>query len=233
MYEERKATAHAELQKLLEAATMSKCRNCPKDDYPMPRIDTLVEKATGCEMLSMLNCFSSYHQIHIKESDEEKTSFITPSGVFCFVRMPEGLKNTGSTFNRAIDEILGSQKGCNISAYVDNVVVLSKKKEDHIKDLCETFANLCKHGLKLNLEKCAFEVMKEKLLGCLVSQEGIQANPEKVETIRNMQAPCSKREVQKLAGRIASLNRFISKSAEESLRFFAMLRNVNLKWGQR
>lgn len=122
---------------------------CPVDDYPMPLIDTLVDEVAGCKMLRLLDCFLAYHQIHVKESDEEKTSFVTPSGVFCFIRMPEWLKNASSTFNRAIDEILGSKKGRNISAYVDNIIVKSKKKEDHIKDLCVTFANLHKHNLKL------------------------------------------------------------------------------------
>lgn len=110
-------------------------------------------------------------------------------------------------------------------------MVKSKKKEDHIKDLCETFANLPQHSLKLNPKKCAFRVTKGKLLGCLVSQEGIQANPDKVEANRNMQPPRTKREVQKLAGRIASLNCCISKSAEKSLHFFLMLKNGNLSWG--
>ena len=110
---------------------------CPKDEYPLPRIDTLVDAAACSEMLSMLDCFSGYHQIFMNKADEEKTSFTTPFGTYCYVRMPEGLRNTGCTFNRMIKKVLGDQLGRNISTYVDDVVVRSKKKEDHIQDLRE------------------------------------------------------------------------------------------------
>ena len=102
----------------------------------------------------MLDCFFGYHQIFMKKSDEEKTSFTTPFGTYCYVRMPEGLRKAGCTFNRTISAVLDKQLDRNISAYVDDVVVRSKKHEDHISDLRETFANLRKHGLKRNPEKC-------------------------------------------------------------------------------
>ena len=107
-----------------------------KDEYPLLRIDTLVDAAACSEMLSMLDCFSGYHQIFMNKADEEKTSFTTSFGTYCYVRMPEGLRNARCTFNRST----GDQLGRNISAYVDDVVVRSKKKEDHIQDLHETFA---------------------------------------------------------------------------------------------
>src|SRR6185369_12166536 len=119
---------------------------CPKDEFPLPRIDTLVDAAAGSEMLSMLDCFSGYHQIFMKKSNEEKTSFTMLFGTYCYVRMPECLRNAGCTFNRTIIAVLDR----NISAYVDDVVVQSKKHEDHIADLRETFANFRKHGLKIN-----------------------------------------------------------------------------------
>ena len=93
----------------------------------------------------------------MNKADEEKTSFTTPFGTYCYVRMPEGLRNAGCTFNRMIKKVLGDQLARNISAYVDDVVVRSKK-EDHIQDLRETFANLRRHGLKLNPKKCVFGV---------------------------------------------------------------------------
>ena len=143
---------------------------CPKDEFPLPRIDTLVDAAVGSEMLCMLDCFSGYHQIFMKKSDEEKTSFTTPFGTYCYVRMPEGLHKAGCTFNRTIAAVLDTQLDRNISAYVDDVVVRSKKREDHILDLRETFANLCKHGLKLNPEKCVFGVRRGKLLGGMITK---------------------------------------------------------------
>ena len=116
--------------------------------------------------------------------------------------------------------------------YVDDVVVQSKKHEDHISDLRETFANLRKHGLKLNPEKCVFGVRRGKLLGCMITERGIEANPVKIEAIRRMQPPTMKSGVQKLTGRLASLNRFISRSAEKSLPFFKVLKgSENFHWG--
>jgi hypothetical protein len=88
---------------------------CPKDEFPFPRIDTLVDAAAGSEMLSMLDCFSGYDQIFMKKSDEEKTSFTTPFGTYYYVRMPEGLRNAGCTFNRTIAAVLDTQLDRNIS----------------------------------------------------------------------------------------------------------------------
>ena len=86
----------------------------------------------------------------MNKADEEKTSFTTPFGTYCYVRMPEGLRNAGCTFNRMIKKVLRDQLDRNISAYVDDVVVRSRKREDHIQHLRKTFANLRWHGLKLN-----------------------------------------------------------------------------------
>jgi hypothetical protein len=140
--------------------------------------------------------------------------------------MPEGLRNAGCMFNRTIAVVLDTQLDRNISAYVDDVVVRSKKREDHISDLRETFANLCKHGLKLNTEKCVFGVRRGKLLGCMITERGIEANPVKIKVIRRMQPPSTKKRVQKLTGRLASLNRFISRSAEKALPFFKVLKGT-------
>jgi hypothetical protein len=73
---------------------------CPKDNFPLPRIDKIVDSAAECEVMSLLDCFSGYHQIYMKEEDKANTSFITPFGTYYFIRMPEGLKNAGSTFSR-------------------------------------------------------------------------------------------------------------------------------------
>src|SRR6185312_12388279 len=102
----------------------------------------------------------------------------------------------------------------------------------HIADLRKTFANLRKHGLRLNPEKCVFGVRRGKLLECMITERGIEANPVKIEAIRRMQPPSSKKDVQKLTGRLASLNRFISRSAEKSLPFFKVLKGTeNFHWG--
>jgi hypothetical protein len=104
---------------------------CPKDKFPLPRIDKIVDSTAGCEVMSLLDCFSGYHQIYMKEEDKANTSFITPFGTYCFVRTPEGLKNVGSTFSRLAKRILEDEMGRNVFTYVDDIVVASKNKEDH------------------------------------------------------------------------------------------------------
>jgi hypothetical protein len=192
---------------------------CKKDDFPLERVDKIID-ATNSEMLSLLDMFSGYHQIRVRREDEEKTSFITPFGTFCFVRMPEGLKNAGCTFFRMIAIVLHPQLRRNILAYVDDIVVKSVQRRDHISDLVETFANLRAVNLRLNPDKCVFSIHKGKVLKCLVSTKGIEANPDKIKALIEMQDPISVKDVQKLTGRVAALNRFIPKAAERSLPFF-------------
>jgi hypothetical protein len=98
---------------------------CKKDDFPIERVDKIVDDPANSEMLSLLDMFSGYHQIRVQREDVEKTSFITPFGTFCFVKMPEGLKNVGCTFSRMIAIVLHPQLRRNILAYVDDIVVKS------------------------------------------------------------------------------------------------------------
>jgi hypothetical protein len=205
---------------------------CPKDNFPLPRIDKIIDSAAGCEVMSLLDCFSGYHQIYMKAEDKASTSFITPFGTYCFIRMPEGLKNAGFTFSRLTKTVLESQVGRNIFTYVDDIVVASRSKEDHLADLAETFANMRDARLCLNPAKCVFGVRQGKILGYLVSHHGIEANPTKIQAIINMTPPQSARDVQRLTGRLAALNRFISKSIERSLPFLKTLRGAkDFAWG--
>jgi ribonuclease HI len=195
----------------------------PKDNFPLPRIDKIVDSVAGCEVMSLLDCFSGYHQIYMKEEDKASTGFITPFGTYCFIRMPEGLKNAGSTFSRLTKKVLESQVGRNIFTYVDDIVATSKNKEDHLADLAEMFANMRDARLRLNPEKCVFGVRQGKILGYLVLHRRIEANPTKIQAIINMTPPQSAKDVQQLTGRLAALNKFISKSAERSLPFLKTL----------
>jgi hypothetical protein len=125
----------------------------------------------------------------MNKEDEPKTSFITPSRTYRYLRMLEGLKNAGGSFSRMTSKVLNSQIGKNFLTYVDDIIVKSTKQENHINDLQETFANFRKAHLKLNLEKCVFGVKKGKFIGCLVSTKGIEANPSKIEAILRMEPP--------------------------------------------
>jgi hypothetical protein len=133
----------------------------------------------------------------MKKEDEPKTSFITPSGTYCYLRMPKGLKNAGGSFCRMTAKVLHSQIGRNVLTYVDDIIVKSTKQENHIADLQKTFANFRQASLKLNPEKCVFGVKKGKFLGCLVSMKGIEANPNKIEAILRMELPNTKKGAQR------------------------------------
>jgi hypothetical protein len=194
---------------------------CLKDKFPLPRIDSLVDATTTSELMSLLNCYLGYHQIWMKKEDEPKTSFITPSGTYCYLRMPKGFKNAGGSFSRMTYKVLSSQIGRNVLTYLDDIIVKSTKQENHIVDLQETFANFRKAGLK-----------KGKFLGCLVSTKGIEANPSKIEAILRMEPPRTSKGAQRLTGRLSSLNRFISRPAERILPFFKVLKSAKVfQWG--
>ncbi|KAL0449102.1 UNVERIFIED_CONTAM: hypothetical protein Slati_1466600 [Sesamum latifolium] len=151
--------------------------------------------------------------------DHKKVSFITSTGTFCYVAMPFELKNAGATYQRLGDKIFRPQIGRNVEVYVDDMLVKSRKAEDHVTDLEETLSVLKKYRLKLNPAKCAFGVRGGCFLGFMVTQRGIEANPLKIKAILDMKAPACINEVQRLTGRIAALSRFISESAEKSLPF--------------
>jgi hypothetical protein len=127
--------------------------------------------------------------------------------------------------------VLKDRVGKNVLSYVDNIIIATKKKALHISDLVKTFANMHEANLKLNPEKCVFGVTRGKILGCIVSTKGIEANLDKIKAILQMQPPQTRKEVQKLTGRIVALNRYITKLAEGSLPCFSVLRgSVRVDW---
>jgi hypothetical protein len=169
---------------------------CPKDPFLLPRIDQIVDSMAGCDLFCFLDTFSCYHQIKMLVEDEEKMAFITPIGCFYYTCMPFGIKNAGASFQRAMRKCLGSQIGCNVEAYIDDIVVKIPSKEMLIDDLRKTFANLRKVQFKLNPQKRTFVVPSGKLLGYLVLHRGIEANPDKIKAIDEIQAPRRIKDVQ-------------------------------------
>jgi hypothetical protein len=125
--------------------------------------------------------------------------------------MAFGLKNGGATYQKGIQIILKTQIGRNVEAYIDDVVVKSKKRRDLFDDLKQTFNNLRKYKIMLNPKKCVFGVSSGKLLGYMVSARGINTNPKKVEAFEQLQPPQTRREIQKLTCMMVVLSRFISK----------------------
>jgi hypothetical protein len=192
---------------------------CPKDSFPLPRIDMLVDSTVGHGLLSFMDAFFSYNQIRMHPADQEKTAFITDQGLYCYQVMPFGLKNAGATFQRLMNKMFREQIGRNMEVYVDDILVKSILSIDHVSDLQEAFRILKQYRMKLNPAKCAFGVFLGKFLSFMVSSRGIEANPEKVQAVLDMQSPRNTNQVQQLTGKITALNRFILRSTDKCLPF--------------
>jgi hypothetical protein len=139
--------------------------------------------------------------------------------------MSFGLKNVDFTYQRAIQACFKRQLNKNVEAYVDDVVVKTRNSSTLIVDLEETIASLREYRWKLNPNKCVFSVSSGKLLSFIIIHRDIEANPEKISAITSMKAPTCIKDVQKLTGCMAALNRFISKLAERGLPFFKLLKH--------
>nr|KYP58974.1 Transposon Ty3-I Gag-Pol polyprotein [Cajanus cajan] len=144
---------------------------CPKDSYPLPSIDKLVDGASGHTLLNFLDAYSGYNQIMMYPPDEVHTSFITDHANFCYKMM---------------DKVFHKQIGRNMEVYVDDMVVKTTSAEGHAADLAEVFSQIRKHNMRLNPEKCVFGVQGGKFLGFIITSRGIEANPEKCKAIIQM-----------------------------------------------
>jgi hypothetical protein len=160
----------------------------------------------------------------MKEFDQLATSFITPFGMFCYVTMPFGLRNAGATYQRCMQHVFGDHIGRTVEAYVDDIVVKTRKADDPVGDLNIAFGYLRANGVKLNPEKCVFGVPRGMLLGYIVSQRGIEANPEKVAALERMGPIWDLKGVQKVLGCLAALSRFISRLGEKGLPLYRLLK---------
>ena len=151
-----------------------------------------------------MDAFSGYNQIKMNEEDQERTSFVTSQGLFCYKVMSFGLKNAGATYQRLMNKMFAHQIGRNVQVYVDDMLVKSLRENNHLDDLQEMFDTLRSYNMKLNPSKCVFGVIAGKFLGFMVSQRGIEVNPEKVRAIMELGLPRTVKEVQSLNGKIAA-----------------------------
>nr|GEW23711.1 reverse transcriptase domain-containing protein [Tanacetum cinerariifolium] len=163
---------------------------CTLDCYPLPKIDWKVESLCGYPFKCFLDVFKGYHQIQVAESDEEKTTFHTGQGMYCYTKMPFGLKNIGATYQRLMDKAFDSQIGRNIEVYVDELVVKSYTEAEMLRNINEMFRTLRKINMKLNPKKCTFGVAEGVFLGYVVTPDGIKPSPDKTAAV--LQLPSSK-----------------------------------------
>ncbi|XP_021824643.1 uncharacterized protein LOC110765743 [Prunus avium] len=187
----------------------------PKDEYPMPMSDHLVDGAAKHKLLSFMDGHASYNQIFVAEEDVHKTAFRCPGaiGTYEWVVMPFGLKNAGATYQRAMNLIFHDLIGRTVEVYIDDVVVKSPSKDDNVKHLRQAFDRMRAHGLKMNPKKCAFGVTAGNFLGFLVHQRGIEVDKNKATAIMAAPPPRTKKELQSFLGKVNFLRRFISNLA--------------------
>ena len=201
-------------------------RACPKDSFPLPRIDLIEDATAGHELLSFMDAFSGYNHINMDPNDQENTSFVTGQGTYCYRVMPFGLKNAGATYQRLVNKMFQKQIGASMEVYIDDMLVKPTTAELHIAHMSEAFQILREYNMKLNLAKYAFGVSAIILLGFIVNNRGIEANPDKIKVVLDMPPPSNIKEVQRLTGTIATLSRFVSKASNKCQPFFQVLKKV-------
>nr|GEV12019.1 reverse transcriptase domain-containing protein [Tanacetum cinerariifolium] len=153
---------------------------CPQDCYSLPEIDWKVESLCGYPFKCFLDAYKGYHQIQLAKADEEKTAFHTGQGVYCYMKMPFGLKNAGSTYQRLMDKAFEGQIGRNIEVYVDDLVVKSYTEAEMMRDIKET---LRKVNMELNPKKCSFGLAEGVFLGYVVTPEWIKPCSDKTAAV--------------------------------------------------
>ncbi|GJR65945.1 reverse transcriptase domain-containing protein [Tanacetum coccineum] len=173
----------------------------PKDGYPLPEIDWKVESLCGFPFKCFLDAYKGYHQIQMAKKDEEKIAFITSHGIFCYTKMPFGLRNAGATYQRLVDKAFHKQIGRNLEVYVDDLVIKSRTEDKIVRDIEDTFKTLREINMKLNPKKCTFGVEEGTFLGYKVNTRGLKY----------------------------AQTRFLAKSAEKSLPFFKTLKKCTKK----
>ena len=158
--------------------------------------------------------------------DQEKTSFVTGQGTYCYRVMPFGLKNAGATYQRLVNRMFQKQIGTSMEVYIDDMLVKPTTAKLHIAHLFEAFRILREYNMKLNPAKCAFGVSAGKFLGFIVNNRGIEVNPDKIKVVLDMPPPSSIKEVHRLTGRIAALSRFVSRASDKCQPFFQVLKKA-------
>ncbi|KAM2961651.1 hypothetical protein FF1_031203 [Malus domestica] len=198
----------------------------PKDAYPMPISDFLIDAAANHETLSFMDGHAGYNQIFIADADVHKTAFRCPEalGTYEWVVMPFGLKNAGATYQGAMNTIFHDMIGTTVEVYIDDVMVKSKSHRTHIDDLRQSFLCMRQHNLKMNPAKCVFGVSADNFLGFLVHHRDIEVDENKARAIIDAPHPTTKKQLQSLLGKINFLRHCKANSAGKMTAFSTLLK---------
>ena len=203
-----------------------------KDVYPLPRIDATLDQLGGCKFFTAMDLTSGYWQVDMKDEDAAKTAFITPDGLYEFTAMPFGLCNAPATFQRLMDQVLGNMRYEFALVYLDDVMVHSKTFEEHLEHLDAVLACLTEATLACKLKKCSFAQESTVYLGHVVSGDGIEPEPAKLEAVKEIAPPTSVREIRMFLGFVGYYRRFINNFSAVAKPLNDLLRKANeWKWG--
>jgi hypothetical protein len=195
---------------------------CPKDNYPMPFIDQIIDNFTGGVIFSFMDGFSRYNLIEILPTDQHKTTFICPWGTFTYRKLPFGLKNVGATFQRAMSYAFHDIKHI-AEPYLDDLLAHSSNRSNHVDHLRAIFLRCRFYRILLNPHKCIFFVESDRILGFFVSKDGIRVDPLNIKAILALPPPTSLTQLQSLQGKENFLLRFICNYAKITKGFMQLL----------
>ncbi|CAL9706114.1 unnamed protein product [Knipowitschia caucasica] len=180
-----------------------------KDAYALPKLEDTFSALSGSKWFSVLDLKSGYYQIEMNEADKEKTAFVCPLGFYEFNRMPQGVTNAPSTFQRLMEKCMGELNLKEVLVFIDDLIVFAPTLEEHEERLMKVLNRLKEYGLKLSVEKCMFFQTSVKYLGHVVSQEGVQTDPDKIKTLTTWPVPTNLKELRSFLGFSGYYRRFI------------------------
>lgn len=180
-----------------------------KDAYALPRMDDTFTALSGSKWFSVLDLKSGYYQIEVDEDDKPKTAFVCPLGFWEFNRMPQGVTNAPSTFQRLMEKCMGDMNLKEVVVFLDDVIVFSKTLEEHEARLTKVLNRLKEYGLKLSPEKCKFFQSSVRYLGHVVSERGVETDPEKISALKTWPVPKHLKELKAFLGFCGYYRKFI------------------------
>jgi hypothetical protein len=201
------------------------------DRHPLPRIDQILEELGGAAFLTALDLLHGFYNLKINPADRYKTAFSTPDGHYEFIRLPMGLKNSPSIFQRLMNMVLQETLGKFAFIYVDDIVIYSKTAEDHLQHIDAILSKLDKHGLRVKFSKCQLFRHQIQYLGFLVSGSGLEVNPEKVRAVTDFPRPADVKGIQAFLGLVGYFRTFVTDFATKARPMYHLLKkDVDFKW---
>ncbi len=184
-----------------------------KDAYALPNLEETFSALTGSKWFTVLDLKSGYYQIEVEEADKAKTAFVTPLGFWEFNRMPQGITNAPSTFQRLMEKCMGELHLKEVLVFLDDLIIFSNTLEEHETRLMKVLTQLKEYGLKLSPEKCKFFQTSVRYLGHVVSKNGVETDPDKVHALKTWPIPRNLKELKSFLGFAGYYRRFIKSYA--------------------